>query len=83
MSETVEYKKYIIKSTPNRSNEERSNFIVNGVIGSPLIKGKYTYETMQGVLGIPDNEMQHDKEEDADRVFVRYAKKYLDSLQEE
>ncbi len=73
------YKGYEIRSTPKKLiNQGREKYCVNGII---VVNTRSSItEIMSENLCIPDDEYKHFNEDDADNIFIKYAKKYIDKM---
>jgi hypothetical protein len=76
MSKEITYKNYNIKSHPNKLLNYESKFSPNGVI-EYQDKGTLVHIPV-GRLSVPQNEWICNLEHEADEVFIKYAKKFID-----
>lgn len=69
------YNHCVIRSTPQKIKSE-GNYVVNGII---IIDSRQDILiVMTQRLNIPDQEYTHDNEDDANSVFIKYAKEFID-----
>ena len=75
--QTINYRGYKIKSTPSEIlDEEPYKYSPNGII--QVDTGDAVTHILVQNLDIPDNEWKQRTEDDADAIFIKYAKKYVD-----
>lgn len=75
--QTIDYRGYKIKSTPSEIlDEDPYRYSPNGVIqvGIGNTEGNILVQNLE----IPDSDWKQFTEHDADAIFIKYAKQYVD-----